>query len=134
MLKAHHHHQGMTTDKINVCNCFEPVRVFILGLTILTRGATVDASHFGHGHPITSLATHVVEERQENDNVHMSEPEEVIVMDSVVDPPSDVQSLVSKPQLFLIPSSTQANILATSGPLSHHHSLSLFSITFLSRL
>ncbi|MCI39015.1 hypothetical protein A2U01_0060244, partial [Trifolium medium] len=61
--------------------------------TTLTRGATVDASHFWHGHPITSLAihAHVVEERQENDNVHMSEPEDVIVMDNVVVPPSDVQ-------------------------------------------
>ncbi|KAK2378078.1 TMV resistance protein N [Trifolium repens] len=66
-------------------------------VTTLTRGATVDASHFWHGHPITSLArhAHVVEERQENDNVHMSEPEEVIVMDSVVVPPSDVQEEIA---------------------------------------
>ncbi|WJX59707.1 hypothetical protein P8452_44996 [Trifolium repens] len=68
-----------------------------LSVTTLTREATVDASHFWHGHPITSLArhAHVVEERQENDNVHMSEPEEVIVMDSVVVPPSDVQEEIA---------------------------------------
>lgn len=65
-------------------------------MTAQTRGATVEAAHSRHGHPITSLcrefaARHapIVKERQENDNDHISE--EVIVMDSVVVPPSDVQ-------------------------------------------
>ncbi|XP_058742851.1 uncharacterized protein LOC131615711 [Vicia villosa] len=51
-----------------------------LSVTIHTRGAKVDAAHSGHGHPITYLSRectarheHTVEERQENDNVHMSE-------------------------------------------------------------
>lgn len=58
-----------------------------------TRGATID-SHSRHGHPIASrefAARHVpiVEERRENDNIHMSE--EVIVTDNVVVPLSYVQ-------------------------------------------
>jgi hypothetical protein len=61
-----------------------------------TRGATIDASHSRHGHPITcrervAAVRHapIVEERQENENVHMSE--EVIVTDNVVVPLSYVQ-------------------------------------------
>ncbi|GAU28337.1 hypothetical protein TSUD_256650 [Trifolium subterraneum] len=61
-----------------------------------TRGATVDASHSRHGNPITSFCTEcvarhapIVEEPQQNANVHMSE--ELIVMDNVVVPPSDTQ-------------------------------------------
>jgi len=61
-----------------------------------TRGATIDASHCRHRHPITcreraAAARHapIVEERQENENVHMSE--EVIVTDNVVVPQSYVQ-------------------------------------------
>lgn len=58
-----------------------------------TREATID-SHSRHGHPIASrefAARHVpiVEERRENDNIHMSE--EVIVTDNVVVPLSYVQ-------------------------------------------
>ncbi|CAJ2633776.1 unnamed protein product [Trifolium pratense] len=66
-------------------------------VTTLTRGAMVGASHFWHGHPVTSLAinAHIVEERQENDNVHMSEPEDATVMDSVAVPPSDVQEQIA---------------------------------------
>jgi len=62
----------------------------------LTRGATVDATHFGLGHPINSLgrecaARHapIVDEWQENDNIYMSE--EVIVTDSDVSPASYLQ-------------------------------------------
>lgn len=49
-------------------------------MTTHTRGAKVDAPHSGDGHPITYLcrecaARHerIVEGRQENGNVHMSE-------------------------------------------------------------
>ncbi|GAU28345.1 hypothetical protein TSUD_256730 [Trifolium subterraneum] len=41
------------------------------------------------------MLAHVVEERQENDNVHMSEPKEVIMMDSIVVSPSDVQEQIA---------------------------------------
>jgi len=59
-----------------------------------TRGTPVDASHSRHGHPIASrefAARHapIVEERRENDNIHMSE--EIIVTDNVVVPLSYVQ-------------------------------------------
>lgn len=61
------------------------------------RGATIDASHSRHRHPITCreraavAARHapIVEERQENDNIHMSE--EIIVTDNVSVPLSNVQ-------------------------------------------
>jgi len=61
-----------------------------------TRGASVDASHSRHGHPITCREREaadrhapIVQERQENENVHMTE--EVIVTDNVVVPQSHVQ-------------------------------------------
>jgi len=56
----------------------------------------VGVAHFGRGHSITSLCREcaarnapTVDERQENDNVHVLE--EVIVTESNVVPPSDMQ-------------------------------------------
>ncbi|AET00733.2 hypothetical protein MTR_5g095310 [Medicago truncatula] len=69
--------------------------------TVRTRRARVGVAHFGRGHSITSAcrecaARHapIVDERQENDNVHISQ--EVIVTDNVVIPPSDVQCPLAK--------------------------------------
>jgi len=64
-------------------------------VTAQTRGATVEAAYFRHGHPITSLcrecaARHapIVDERQENENAHISEE---VIVDSVVVSSSDLQ-------------------------------------------
>ncbi|XP_045786908.1 uncharacterized protein LOC123882145 [Trifolium pratense] len=61
-------------------------------VTTQTREATIDAAHSGHGYSTTSLCRESAAKHApivENDNLHVLE--EVIVTDSVVVPPSDMQ-------------------------------------------
>ncbi|XP_058742852.1 uncharacterized protein LOC131615712 [Vicia villosa] len=66
-----------------------------------TRGAAVDAAHSGHGHSSASLSREcaaryapIGEKSQENDKVYPEE--EVIMIDSAVEPPQDAQEEMAR--------------------------------------